>query len=102
MTKCLSTKSINLSTDEQKTAHWKRIDRRRVGWWGVVNKKVLPLYDAEAKAVEKAIKGKTPEQLVDAAEKAINAGRPEWEKMLTAISMSIIEDFGNETAEDLQ
>ena len=95
-------KALNLRTEEQKTAHWKRIDRRRVAWWGVVQKKILPLYKDEGKAIEKAIKGKAPDKLIDAAEKAINAGRPEWEKMLTAISASIIQDFGEEIADDLQ
>ena len=51
-----STKALNLQTEEAKAAHWKRIDRRRVGWWGVVNRKIKPLYDAEAKAIEKALK----------------------------------------------
>jgi len=95
-------KALNLQTEEQKTAHWKRIDRRRIGWWGVVSKKVGPLYEAEAKAIEKAIKGKKPDKLIDAAEKAINAGRPEWEKIITATSAAIIADFGEEIADDLQ
>ena len=94
-------KSLELSTEEAKVAHWKRIDRRRVGWWGVVSKKVLPLYEAEAKAIEKAIKGKKPEKLLAAASSAIDAGSPEWEKVLTAVSAALIEDFGNEIAEDL-
>ena len=50
-------KSLNVQTEEAKAAHWKRIDRRRVGWWGVVSKKIKPLYDAEAVAIEKALKG---------------------------------------------
>ncbi len=94
-------KVLNLSTEEAKTAHWKRVDRRRVGWWGVVSKKVLPLYEDEAKAVEKAIKGKAPDKLVAAAEKAINAGKPEWEKTIVAVDASIIADFGEEIADDL-
>ncbi|MBA7618925.1 Ubiquinone biosynthesis O-methyltransferase [subsurface metagenome] len=52
----LSYKALNLQTEEQKTAHWKRIDRRRIGWWGVVSSKVKPLYEDEAKAIEKALK----------------------------------------------
>ena len=91
----------NLSTEEQKTAHWKRIDRRRIAWWGVVTKKILPLYEDEIKAIEKAIKGKKPAQLESAAGEAIEGRHEEWEKMLTAISAALIEDFGNEIAEDL-
>lgn len=40
-------------------------------------------------------------QLISAAKKAIDAGGPEWEKVLTAVSAALIEDFGNEIAEDL-
>lgn len=49
-------KVLNLQTEEAKTAHWKRIDLRRLAWWGVVSKKIQPLYDAEIKAIEKALK----------------------------------------------
>lgn len=44
---------------------------------------------------------KAPDRLVDAASEAIDDLKPEWEKMLTAISAALIEDFGNEIAEDL-
>ncbi len=94
-------KALNLHTEEQKAVYWKRIDRRRIGWWGVVNKKVLPMYEEEAKAVAKAIKDKDRDQMAKAAATAINNGRPEWEKLMTAILSAIIEDFGNDIAEDL-
>ena len=91
----------NLQTEEQKAAHWKRIDRRRVVYWGLVSKKVSPLYEAEGKAVEKALKGKAPNKLISAAGKAIENLAPEWEKVMTAILASLIADFGNEIADDL-
>ena len=94
-------KALDLSTEEQKVVHWKRIDQRRVAWWGVVNKTIKPLYDDELRAVEKAIKGKAPSKLVDAAKNAIQGLSPSWEKTLTAISAALIEDFGNEIADDL-
>lgn len=94
-------KSLDLITEDQKTTYWKRVDRRRVGWWGVVSKRVLPLYEAEAKAVDKAIRGKKPDNMIKAVSSAIDAGRPEWEKLMTAILTSLIEEFGSDTAEDL-
>jgi len=97
----MMTKALNLQNEEAKTAHWKRIDRRRVAWWGVVAKKMEPLYKDEAKAIAKAIEGKKPEDLVRLAGRAITGGRGEWEKVLTAILSALIEDFGNEIAEDL-
>lgn len=44
---------------------------------------------------------KAPARLIDAAKEAIEDLRGEWEKVLTAISAALIEDFGNEIAEDL-
>lgn len=53
-------------------------------------------------ATKKYIKAnKAPDKLVDAASEAIDDLKPEWEKMLTAISAALIEDFGSEIAEDL-
>jgi len=94
-------KGLNLQTEEAKTAYWKRVDRRRIGWWGVVTKKFLPLYEDEGKAIEKAIKGKDPDKVLAAAESAIKKRSPEWEKMMTATMASVIEDFGSDIAEDL-
>lgn len=94
-------KALNLQTEEQKSVYWKRVDRRRVAWWGVVSKKVLPLYEDEAKAIEKAIKGKAPDKLVDAAKNAIQGQRGEWEKVMTAVLTALIEDFGKDVADDL-
>ena len=103
-TKALSPEATELKskdlTEEQKTILWKRVDRRRVVWWGVASKKIKPLYDDESDAVAKAIKGKAPSKMVAAAKKAIESLEPAWVKMLNTLSAAIIEDFGNETAED--
>lgn len=101
VTEALELKSLNLQTEEQKTAHWKRVDRRRIGWWGVLAKRIAPLYDAEAEAVAKAIRGRTPDQLALASSEAIEGLKPEWEKIMTAVLSALIEDFGNEITEDL-
>ena len=53
------------------------------------------------KQYSKANESKGAAQMISAARKAIDAGRPEWEKMLTAICAALIEDFGNEIADDL-
>jgi SPP1 gp7 family putative phage head morphogenesis protein len=91
-----------LTTEEQKAAYWKRIDTRRVAWWRVVSNKVQPLYDAEGEAVIKAINRKEPSELVAKANYAIESQRGDWEKMLIAVSMALIEDFGNQTVQDLK
>ncbi len=94
------TKALNLDTEEQKSAYWKRVDSRREAWAGVVQKKLAELYEAEGEAVLKAMRGKDPEDMAAAAVQAINERRAEWEKMLSA-AMVIAEDFGNNTAIDL-
>lgn len=94
----IETKSL---TEEQKTIIWKRVDRRRVAWWKPASKQIEPLYDAEGDAVAKAIKGKAPGKLVAAAEKAIESLEAEWMKMLSKLNTAIIEDFGDDIAEDL-
>ncbi len=94
-------KSIDLQSEEQKAAHWKRIDTRRVAWWGVIAKRVEPVYMAEIDRIEKAIKGKAPKDIEKAAAKAIIAGKSEWEKMISAALMVVIEDFGKLTADSL-
>jgi len=97
----MANKSLNLSTEEQKTIHWKRVDTRRVAWWGVAQKKFLPLYKEQGADIDRAIKGKAPDKLLAAATKAIAAGRPDWEKMMAAVLTTIIDDFGSDTADDL-
>jgi len=96
-----SIKTINITTEKQKDVYWKLVDRRRMAWWGVVSKKVIPLYEAEAKAVLDAVKGKAPGKLVEAASRAIQSERSQWEKTITAISASIVADFGEQIADDL-
>lgn len=87
-------------TEEMKVILWKRVDRQRVAWWKPASKRIEPLYESESDAVAKAIKGKAPDKLIAAAEKAIEGEKAEWLKMMTALLSALIEDFGSETAED--
>lgn len=95
-------KSINLDTEEQKSTHWKRQDRHRIAYWGVVQKKIEPLYNSESEAIIKSLKGKPKNELVDAAKGAIDSGKDKWEKVMVAVSTSLVEDFGNETYSDIE
>jgi len=49
----------------------------------------------------KRYRSKGSAQLISAASKAIEGLRSSWEKVLTAVLAALIEDFGNEIAEDL-
>jgi len=53
------------------------------------------------KMATKHYRSKGSAQMIAAAAKAIDAGKPEWEKMLTAVLAALIEDFGNEISEEL-
>lgn len=44
---------------------------------------------------------RSPARLIAAAGGAIKGLKPEWEKIMTAVLSALIEDFGNEIAEDL-
>lgn len=77
-------------SEEQKAAHWKRIDRERLTWAGLAQKKVAPLYEAEAKAVIKAVAaGGKPD-------KAIQSLKKNWTDSLEQLTENIIEHFGKE------
>jgi len=49
----------------------------------------------------KATSSRRSAQMIAAADEAIEALRPEWEKVLTAVSAALIEDFGEAVADDL-
>ncbi|MBA7588976.1 Ubiquinone biosynthesis O-methyltransferase, mitochondrial [subsurface metagenome] len=89
-----SLKALDMTTEEQKTAHWKRIDRRRLGWWGVVSKKIKPLYEAEVEAILKALKNVKALSPRD-WEEAYSEDPPHWAVDLTPSL------FAQEFAEEL-
>jgi len=91
------TKALNLDTEEKKIIHWKRIDDRRIGWSKVIAKKVEPLYIAEGKKVVKAYIGSGSAGV----EAAIKGSKKDWTDLIKSVSYALIEDFGNEIAEDL-
>jgi len=91
-----SSRSINLETDDQFRAHWRMVDQRKAGWERGVATKVAGLFAVERKAVVKAIEGgKTDVDYV------INGHRGAWEKLIEAVLRSVIEDFGDKVADDL-
>lgn len=97
----MMTKALNLSTEEQKSGHWKRVDRRREAWVNVVVKKIQPIYEAEGKAVVKAISGDI-DQLEGKVSKAINGQKDDWKKTIEATAKVLIEDFGKAISDELK
>jgi SPP1 gp7 family putative phage head morphogenesis protein len=88
--------------DEQKAAHWRRVDTRRSAWWPVAEKKFKVVYDSQSAAVMKAVQGKEPSSMASSAESAIKELKPKWEKTLTAVLVAVAEDFGKETLNTLK
>jgi HK97 family phage portal protein len=88
-------------TEEQKSMEWKRADRQRMAWWGPVSQKFEPLYEDEGDAVIKAIMGKSPSKLVKIAERAVKGLEADWLKLMEQVLLSVIDEFGNSTADDL-
>jgi len=91
-------KALNLINEEQKTAHWKRVDRRKIGWWAVLQKKIEPLYKQIGREAATAVEGKDS-HLVERAQTAIGQMSPGWETIITASAYALIEDFGNDVYE---
>jgi HK97 family phage portal protein len=90
-------KSFKVSdwTEEQKAAHWKRIDRERETWSALAQKKVTPLYEKEAKAVVKAVGSG---DAVKSAEKAIKSLKKDWLASIEQLTQNIVEHFGTESS----
>ncbi len=89
-------KSLKVSdwSEEQKAAHWKRIDTERQTWARLAQKKVAPLYEAEAKAVVKAVEaGGKPD-------KAIESLKKKWTDSLEQLTYNIVEHFGKAPTKD--
>jgi SPP1 gp7 family putative phage head morphogenesis protein len=94
------------STEELKTAHWKRIDTRRQAYWSLIQKKALAMYKEEGEMVSNALGGEKSDKFSLAELERITAEnikkmKAKWEALLTAVSMTLIEDFGKQTAEDI-
>jgi HK97 family phage portal protein len=85
-------KKYAVDNEEQKTRQWQRLDSRRVGWWAVVGKQFEGLYESLGDEV-----AADPNNL----DEIINDSAVGFEKALTASYIAIVEDFGNDTAQDL-
>jgi HK97 family phage portal protein len=94
----IQNKTLNLKSEEQKVAHWKRVDSRRNAWVKVMQKRAQTLYSAEGKAVLKSIEGKSISELGGVTETAIKGLEDNWEKTIKAAALVMVEDFGKDTA----
>lgn len=95
-------KGVNLQTEEQKAAHWRRVDVRRTAYWKVVAEKIAPLYRANRDAAIEVVQaGGDRESLPRKVAEALRARQPEWEKAMVAILTALVADFGQDAAEDL-
>lgn len=98
----LSIKAFNLADDEAKTAHWKATDNAREAWAGKIAGQMRARFEAEAKAVAQAVEGTTADQAEAAALAVIDSQRSDWERLLVATYLAVIEAFGNATLQSLK
>jgi hypothetical protein len=92
-----SRRGINLETQEQFQAHYRAIDRRKMGWERGVAVKVSQVFANQRRAVVKAVAGGT----VD-TDAVIERSTPEWETVISGVQRAVIADFGGQVAEDLK
>ena len=93
--KARQNKAWNLSDENQKAAYWKAFDRRRQNWEKKVAQIVGRRFREEGQKVAEAYEeGRDVDGVVDGQ-------RSEWETMMTAIYVGVMEDFGQETGEAL-
>lgn len=81
------------AAEKYKAQYWKRIDSRRVAYWGLLQKKFRPLYESLGTAV-----AGDP----GAAGQLINKQKSTWEKAVKAVSQVLIEDFGKQAEQQLK
>lgn len=94
-------KAFNLVTEEQKALYWKQIDDRRAAWTRQVAKRVEARFEDERQTMTRAIRAeRNRENLEAAAAQAIDEDA--WEQMIASTYLAIMEDFGEETIEQLK
>jgi HK97 family phage portal protein len=91
-------KAFNMESDEQKTAFWESMEKRRNRYYKGATAEVAKRFEAEKKAVIEAFKAGG----MAAVEKAVNAQKPEWIKLFTALDVEVMQDFGNATFNHLK
>lgn len=91
-------KAINVK-DEDKEMYWKSFERQRSGWYKTIEKQVKNRFKEELKALEKAIEESQGINIQNKIDEVLNEQRKEWQKLILAIDMSVVEDFGKRVSE---
>jgi len=84
------------ATDSVRDAAYRSVDRKRQGWERGVADKISSLFTVESSAVVKAVTNGRKD-----TDSAIESQRGAWIKTLTAVYRAVIEDFGQETYDEL-
>jgi hypothetical protein len=87
-----------MSSEEQKTAFWKAMDRRRTGYYKAATTKVQQYFKAEQRAVLSAYAAGGTK----AVDTAITKNGAKLKKLLAAIDTTVINDFGTATFNQLK
>lgn len=91
-------KAWNLETEEQKELYWKDLDSRRNGWIKQFSKRIEALFEEEAELVAEAFEESGAEGVFD----VIDSREDQWKQLTSAMYFAIIEDFGEQTWNNLK
>ncbi len=90
------------SSEQQKEVHWKAIEQARAGWYRSAARIIKERFEIERRQVIWAIKTAMVSELVRAAVDAeLEAGRKNWQDAITAIYLTVGEDFARRALEGL-
>lgn len=85
------------AAEEQKTLYWKAVESTRQSWEAELEKKIIARFEDEADDVAGAYEAGGENAVLDAIEDQI----PEWENLLTAALIAIVEYAGQEEIDRL-
>jgi HK97 family phage portal protein len=94
----LTTKAFDLSSEEEINAYIDEIEARRGKWYPAVERRVKEVFEVEHRAVISAYNAAGE----DAAMNVIDHSREKWERLLTALYVEVMEDFGGALYNDLK
>jgi len=87
---------INVTGEERRVSHWRRVDRLRTAWERGVAELVRGRFQEERVHVQHAVLAGARE-----CDAIINQSRQAWARMLLGVWRAVIEHFGGQVAEQL-
>ena len=94
-------KYLNLNLNEQKL-FYKKIERKREPYYNKIEKEIKNRFDEELKKIIKNIKKSSVDDIYQNVDNALNDDLPQWRNLLSSIYISVMDDFGTSTFNELK